>query len=125
MLERLVCVDADSSCVWTSKNQDGIADNRKIREYPRTANTVHKHFFSLKNLLLLLLLFLFLQVHRLSRRLISPLTRLFVRAEHVSSSQANATCNSQLELPAVHFLCTHSFHQRCLIDNEKVRSKAC
>lgn len=28
-------------------------------------------------------------------------------------------CTSPLELPAVHFLCMHSFHQRCLGDNER------
>lgn len=27
-------------------------------------------------------------------------------------------CNSQLELPAVHFMCGHSYHGRCLIDTE-------
>ena len=27
-------------------------------------------------------------------------------------------CNSPLDLPAVHFLCMHSFHQRCLGDSE-------
>jgi len=32
--------------------------------------------------------------------------------------QANkcATCSSAIELPAVHFLCMHSYHQRCLDD---------
>eukprot|EP00698_Gefionella_okellyi_P004226 TRINITY_DN13925_c0_g1_i1.p1 TRINITY_DN13925_c0_g1~~TRINITY_DN13925_c0_g1_i1.p1 ORF type:complete len:890 (+),score=210.52 TRINITY_DN13925_c0_g1_i1:33-2702(+) len=34
-------------------------------------------------------------------------------------SQKCAYCTSMLELPAVHFLCMHSFHQRCLADNEK------
>lgn len=28
-------------------------------------------------------------------------------------------CTFTLDLPAVHFLCMHSFHQRCLGDNEK------
>ena len=28
-------------------------------------------------------------------------------------------CNQTLGLPAVHFLCMHSFHQRCLGDNER------
>lgn len=28
-------------------------------------------------------------------------------------------CTFTLELPAVHFMCMHSFHQRCLGDNEK------
>lgn len=30
-----------------------------------------------------------------------------------------SACTSILDLPAVHFLCMHSFHQRCLGDNEK------
>ena len=30
-----------------------------------------------------------------------------------------SACTSALDLPAVHFLCMHSFHQRCLGDNEK------
>ena len=25
-------------------------------------------------------------------------------------------CNSPLDLPAVHFMCYHSYHQRCLVD---------
>jgi len=29
-----------------------------------------------------------------------------------------ANCSSPLELPAVHFLCLHSFHHRCLFDND-------
>eukprot|EP01107_Rhizomastix_libera_P003647 TRINITY_DN1629_c0_g1_i1.p1 TRINITY_DN1629_c0_g1~~TRINITY_DN1629_c0_g1_i1.p1 ORF type:complete len:988 (+),score=293.25 TRINITY_DN1629_c0_g1_i1:3-2966(+) len=28
-------------------------------------------------------------------------------------------CHQQLDLPAVHFLCLHSFHQRCLGENEE------
>ncbi|CAG8604564.1 4777_t:CDS:10, partial [Ambispora gerdemannii] len=28
-------------------------------------------------------------------------------------------CNSSLDLPAVHFLCRHSYHQRCLIDSDR------
>lgn len=28
-------------------------------------------------------------------------------------------CTSALDLPAIHFLCMHSFHQRCLGENEK------
>eukprot|EP01104_Vermistella_antarctica_P005197 TRINITY_DN1563_c0_g1_i1.p1 TRINITY_DN1563_c0_g1~~TRINITY_DN1563_c0_g1_i1.p1 ORF type:complete len:989 (-),score=293.81 TRINITY_DN1563_c0_g1_i1:110-3076(-) len=28
-------------------------------------------------------------------------------------------CSTQLDLPAVHFLCRHSFHQRCLFDDSK------
>ncbi|KAG7578795.1 Zinc finger RING-type [Arabidopsis thaliana x Arabidopsis arenosa] len=29
------------------------------------------------------------------------------------------TCTFTLDIPAVHFMCMHSFHQRCLGDNEK------
>lgn len=28
-------------------------------------------------------------------------------------------CTFTLDLPAIHFLCKHSFHQRCVGDNEK------
>jgi len=28
-------------------------------------------------------------------------------------------CNSALSLPAVHFLCMHSFHQRCIVESDK------
>lgn len=30
-----------------------------------------------------------------------------------------SACTSGLSLPAVHFLCMHSFHQRCVPDNDK------
>ena len=30
-----------------------------------------------------------------------------------------SACSSPLDLPAVHFLCMHSYHQRCLGDNER------
>lgn len=30
-----------------------------------------------------------------------------------------SACQAPLDLPAVHFLCMHSFHQRCLGDNER------
>lgn len=30
-----------------------------------------------------------------------------------------ANCGFTLDLPAVHFLCMHSFHQHCLGDNEQ------
>ena len=30
-----------------------------------------------------------------------------------------SACSNPLDLPATHFLCMHSFHQRCLGDNEK------
>ncbi|GAA95494.1 uncharacterized protein L969DRAFT_85167 [Mixia osmundae IAM 14324] len=29
-----------------------------------------------------------------------------------------SACGSQLELPSVHYMCRHSYHQRCLPDNE-------
>lgn len=29
-----------------------------------------------------------------------------------------ASCGTQLDLPAVHFMCKHSYHQRCLSDSE-------
>ncbi|EIN07034.1 hypothetical protein PUNSTDRAFT_114539 [Punctularia strigosozonata HHB-11173 SS5] len=29
-----------------------------------------------------------------------------------------STCNAPLDLPAVHFMCNHSYHQRCLQDHE-------
>ncbi|KAG9316168.1 hypothetical protein JVU11DRAFT_2188 [Chiua virens] len=27
-------------------------------------------------------------------------------------------CNGQLDLPSIHFMCNHSYHQRCLFENE-------
>ncbi|KAF9220088.1 hypothetical protein BS17DRAFT_788227 [Gyrodon lividus] len=27
-------------------------------------------------------------------------------------------CNGQLDLPSIHFMCNHSYHQRCLLENE-------
>ena len=49
-----------------------------------------------------------------------------MRAEvHEMSSQARifqlnkcSICSTPLDLPAIHFYCMHSFHQRCLGDNE-------
>ncbi|KAK0463502.1 uncharacterized protein EV420DRAFT_1518537 [Desarmillaria tabescens] len=29
-----------------------------------------------------------------------------------------STCGGQLDLPSVHFMCNHSYHQRCLMDND-------
>lgn len=29
-----------------------------------------------------------------------------------------SACGGSLDLPAVHFMCRHSYHQRCLADNE-------
>ena len=29
-----------------------------------------------------------------------------------------SACGGQLDLPSVHFMCKHSYHQRCLGDNE-------
>ena len=48
--------------------------------------------------------------------------------EEISQLQTRATtftevnclrCSNALTLPAVHFLCMHSFHQRCVADNDK------
>ena len=33
--------------------------------------------------------------------------------------QKCSSCKGNLELPSVHFLCMHSFHERCLGENEK------
>ncbi len=32
-------------------------------------------------------------------------------------------CTSGLSLPAVHFLCQHSFHQRCIVDSDRICPK--
>ncbi|KAG5725103.1 Vacuolar protein sorting-associated protein 11 like protein [Termitomyces sp. T112] len=37
------------------------------------------------------------------------------RVFHVTRCSA---CSGQLDLPSVHFMCNHSYHQRCLTDNE-------
>ncbi|KAG6901941.1 hypothetical protein C0995_006463 [Termitomyces sp. Mi166 len=37
------------------------------------------------------------------------------RVFHVTRCSA---CSGQLDLPSVHFMCNHSYHQRCLADNE-------
>lgn len=36
----------------------------------------------------------------------------------VFQSNKCSYCQNALDLPAVHFLCMHSFHQRCLGENE-------
>ena len=36
-----------------------------------------------------------------------------------------AQCSAQLDLPAVHFMCNHSFHQRCLPDNIESAAMEC
>ena len=33
---------------------------------------------------------------------------------HVISTTRCATCGGSLDLPAVHFMCKHSYHERCL-----------
>jgi hypothetical protein len=30
-----------------------------------------------------------------------------------------ANCEGKLQLPSVHFMCMHSYHQHCLTDNER------
>jgi len=37
------------------------------------------------------------------------------RVFHVTRCSA---CSGQLDLPSVHFMCDHSFHQRCLVDHD-------
>ncbi|KAG6889861.1 hypothetical protein C0992_003757 [Termitomyces sp. T32_za158] len=37
------------------------------------------------------------------------------RVFHVTRCSA---CSGQLDLPSIHFMCNHSYHQRCLADNE-------
>lgn len=36
----------------------------------------------------------------------------------VFSDTSCSACSQKLDLPAMHFLCGHSFHQECVIDNE-------
>lgn len=36
----------------------------------------------------------------------------------VFSDTSCSACSAKLDLPAMHFLCGHSFHQECVIDNE-------
>ncbi|KAL5529475.1 hypothetical protein ACEPAG_5460 [Sanghuangporus baumii] len=38
------------------------------------------------------------------------------RVFHVTRCSA---CSAQLDLPTVHFMCNHSYHQRCLVENEQ------
>ncbi len=35
------------------------------------------------------------------------------------------SCKQLLSLPSVHFLCMHSFHQTCLLDDEEVECPLC
>jgi len=37
------------------------------------------------------------------------------RVFHVTRCSA---CGGQLDLPSIHFMCNHSYHQRCLVDHE-------
>eukprot|EP00656_Telonema_subtile_P049410 TRINITY_DN6137_c0_g1_i5.p1 TRINITY_DN6137_c0_g1~~TRINITY_DN6137_c0_g1_i5.p1 ORF type:complete len:345 (-),score=118.79 TRINITY_DN6137_c0_g1_i5:234-1268(-) len=39
-------------------------------------------------------------------------------AAKVFSDTSCSACSAKLDLPAMHFLCGHSFHQECVIDNE-------
>lgn len=48
----------------------------------------------------------------------SEITELRTNAKIFQQSKCTV-CQSQLDLPAVHFLCNHSFHQRCLGENER------
>ena len=43
---------------------------------------------------------------------------LKTQARVFQNSKCSA-CSAPLELPAVHFLCMHSFHSRCLGENER------
>lgn len=40
------------------------------------------------------------------------------RAPRVFHVTRCSGCGGSLDLPAVHFMCRHSYHQRCLADNE-------
>lgn len=41
----------------------------------------------------------------------------FHRPQNINVNKCSC-CSGPLDLPAVHFLCKHSFHLRCLGDNE-------
>ena len=41
-----------------------------------------------------------------------------MRGAKVFQQNKCSLCKQALDLPSVHFLCMHSFHQRCLYDNE-------
>lgn len=41
-----------------------------------------------------------------------------IRQPEVFQVTQCAACGGQLDLPAVHFMCKHSYHQRCLSDSE-------
>ena len=48
----------------------------------------------------------------------TELRELETQARVFQNSKCSA-CSAPLELPAVHFLCMHSFHSRCLGENER------
>lgn len=43
----------------------------------------------------------------------ADIDRLSTKPETFNATRCSA-CSAQLDLPTVHFLCKHSFHQRCL-----------
>lgn len=51
-------------------------------------------------------------------RMRGEITELKTKAKIFQDMKCPA-CNSALDLPAVHFLCGHSFHQRCLHEAEE------
>ncbi|KYR00557.1 RING zinc finger-containing protein [Tieghemostelium lacteum] len=48
----------------------------------------------------------------------NEITDLRSNAKIFQQSKCNF-CQSPLDLPSIHFLCSHSFHQRCLSENER------
>jgi len=48
----------------------------------------------------------------------SDIHKLQTKAK-VFSDTTCSVCQQRLDLPAVHFMCGHSFHQGCLVDNEQ------
>lgn len=62
------------------------------------------------------LLFVYLQEETSAMR--KEIQDLRTNARIFQLSKCTA-CTFTLDLPAVHFMCMHSFHQRCLGDNEK------
>ena len=55
---------------------------------------------------------------REARSMQKELKDLKTQARVFQNSKCSA-CSAPLELPAVHFLCMHSFHSRCLGENER------
>ena len=43
----------------------------------------------------------------------------FLWQAKVFSDTTCQVCQQRLDLPAVHFMCGHSFHQGCLVDNDQ------